>query len=85
MSGSLLFQGNYLCCVVFLSVIETAVSFFSFQQEMSLPSHKSKPVVDESLENWRSVGSGGFGRVYQVRHKGWGQDVAIKIPQDGVW
>ncbi|XP_036963742.1 receptor-interacting serine/threonine-protein kinase 3-like isoform X1 [Acanthopagrus latus] len=52
--------------------------------EMSLPSHKSKPVVDESLENWRSVGSGGFGRVYQVRHKGWGQDVAIKIPQNGV-
>ncbi|XP_044050733.1 ankyrin repeat and protein kinase domain-containing protein 1-like isoform X3 [Siniperca chuatsi] len=51
---------------------------------MELLSHKTEPVGDESLEKWKLVGSGGFGRVYKVRHKDWGFDMAIKILHDGV-
>ncbi|XP_036963741.1 receptor-interacting serine/threonine-protein kinase 3-like isoform X2 [Acanthopagrus latus] len=52
--------------------------------EMALPSRKTRLVSDESLEDWEHVGSGGFGDVYRVRHKDWGEDVAIKIPRTGV-
>uniref|UniRef100_UPI0037E94FB5 receptor-interacting serine/threonine-protein kinase 3-like n=1 Tax=Semicossyphus pulcher TaxID=241346 RepID=UPI0037E94FB5 len=51
---------------------------------MALLGHKSEPVLEESLERWESVGSGGFGRVYKARHKDWGFDVAVKILHDGV-
>ena len=52
---------------------------------MALPSRKTRLVSDETLEDWEHVGSGGFGDVYRVRHKDWGEDVAIKIPRTGVW
>uniref|UniRef100_A0A4W6DIW3 Protein kinase domain-containing protein n=1 Tax=Lates calcarifer TaxID=8187 RepID=A0A4W6DIW3_LATCA len=41
-------------------------------------------VGSESLEDWRVVGSGGFGHVYKARHKDWGFDVAVKLLHDGV-
>ncbi|XP_032380436.1 receptor-interacting serine/threonine-protein kinase 3 [Etheostoma spectabile] len=46
---------------------------------MALPSQKTELVSDTSLDNWESVGSGGFGCVYKARHKDWGINVAIKI------
>ncbi|XP_068168976.1 ankyrin repeat and protein kinase domain-containing protein 1-like [Antennarius striatus] len=46
---------------------------------MALQSSKIDTVGNESLDEWRPVGSGGYGRVYKARHKGWGFDVAIKI------
>ncbi|XP_068579477.1 receptor-interacting serine/threonine-protein kinase 3-like isoform X2 [Cebidichthys violaceus] len=52
--------------------------------EMELLSHKTEPVGDKHLENWKLVDSGGFGRVYKARHKDWCFDVAIKILHDGV-
>lgn len=54
---------------------------------MELLSHKLQPIGHESFEskeNWKFIGSGGFGRVYKARHKDWGFDVAIKILHDGV-
>ncbi|XP_034425200.1 receptor-interacting serine/threonine-protein kinase 3 isoform X2 [Hippoglossus hippoglossus] len=38
------------------------------------------PVIeDSSLTSWVSIGSGGFGQIYKVRHQGWCCDVAIKL------
>lgn len=51
---------------------------------MALLSHKTEPIGNDSLEEWESVGCGGFGHVYKARHKDWIFDVAIKILRDGV-
>ncbi|XP_026168030.1 receptor-interacting serine/threonine-protein kinase 3-like isoform X2 [Mastacembelus armatus] len=51
---------------------------------MALQSRLTERIGSESLENWKSVGSGGFGQVYKAMHKGWGFDVAIKILRDDV-
>lgn len=36
-------------------------------------------VGNDSLEQWKRIGSGGFGAVFKAHHKHWGFDVAIKI------
>ncbi|XP_008294702.1 receptor-interacting serine/threonine-protein kinase 3-like isoform X2 [Stegastes partitus] len=46
---------------------------------MALQSRRSEPVGNESLEDWKFIGAGGFGKVYKARHKDWGFDVAIKL------
>ncbi|GAA6229005.1 receptor-interacting serine/threonine-protein kinase 3-like [Lates japonicus] len=48
---------------------------------MELLSHTT--VGSESLEDWRIIGSGGFGHVYKAKHKDWGFDVAVKLLHDG--
>uniref|UniRef100_A0AAQ4NNX4 Protein kinase domain-containing protein n=1 Tax=Gasterosteus aculeatus aculeatus TaxID=481459 RepID=A0AAQ4NNX4_GASAC len=51
---------------------------------MTLPSHKpNEPVGDEILQDWKEIGSGGFGYVYKAKHKDWGFDVAIKLLHRG--
>lgn len=52
---------------------------------MALLSSMAESVGNESLENWESLGSGGFGHVYKAKHKHLYLDVAIKILRDGVW
>ncbi|KAM9375731.1 receptor-interacting serine/threonine-protein kinase 3-like isoform 1-T2 [Pholidichthys leucotaenia] len=49
---------------------------------MALQNLKSGPISDESLENWKYIGCGGFGDVYKARHKDWKFDVAIKLARD---
>uniref|UniRef100_A0A3Q1H4F7 Protein kinase domain-containing protein n=1 Tax=Anabas testudineus TaxID=64144 RepID=A0A3Q1H4F7_ANATE len=52
---------------------------------MALQSRMTEQIGAESLEGeWEKVGSGGFGRVYKVRHKTWKFEVAIKLLQDDV-
>ncbi|KAM4619348.1 receptor-interacting serine/threonine-protein kinase 3-like isoform 2-T2 [Polymixia lowei] len=46
---------------------------------MATPSSPDVKIDDEVLQNWETIGSGGFGQVYRARHKKWGFDVAIKI------
>ncbi|KAF1394444.1 hypothetical protein PFLUV_G00000370 [Perca fluviatilis] len=36
-------------------------------------------VEDSSLEDWKVIGSGGFGQIYKARHHQWCSDVAIKL------
>uniref|UniRef100_A0A3B4AF49 Protein kinase domain-containing protein n=1 Tax=Periophthalmus magnuspinnatus TaxID=409849 RepID=A0A3B4AF49_9GOBI len=43
--------------------------------ECLLPS----PLIHGRLADWQEVGRGGFGRVYKIRHKDWGFDVAVKV------
>ncbi|XP_064807881.1 receptor-interacting serine/threonine-protein kinase 3-like isoform X2 [Oncorhynchus masou masou] len=38
-------------------------------------------IVNNSLENWKVIGAGGFGQVHKARHVVWGLDVAIKLLQ----
>ncbi|MEV5826863.1 protein kinase [Spirillospora sp. NPDC052242] len=38
-------------------------------------------VVDGRYEVVRELGRGGMGVVYQVRHRGWGSDLAVKVPR----
>ncbi|XP_030587622.1 receptor-interacting serine/threonine-protein kinase 3-like [Archocentrus centrarchus] len=40
---------------------------------------QTESIGNESLENWKPIGSGGFGEVYKARHKIWKHDVAIKL------
>ncbi|XP_071376091.1 receptor-interacting serine/threonine-protein kinase 3-like isoform X2 [Centroberyx affinis] len=50
---------------------------------MALPSHKAVQIGDDSLQDWKAVGAGGFGQVYTARHKDWGFNVAIKVHHHG--
>ncbi|XP_075948535.1 receptor-interacting serine/threonine-protein kinase 3 [Anarhichas minor] len=36
-------------------------------------------IGDSSLEGWKVIGSGGFGKIFKARHRQWGCDVAIKL------
>ncbi|XP_055796075.1 receptor-interacting serine/threonine-protein kinase 3-like [Salvelinus fontinalis] len=36
-------------------------------------------IGNNSLENWKVIGAGGFGQVHKARHVTWGYDVAIKL------
>ncbi|KAF1393384.1 hypothetical protein PFLUV_G00015070 [Perca fluviatilis] len=36
-------------------------------------------IEDSSLEDWKVIGSGGFGQIYKARHRQWACDVAIKL------
>uniref|UniRef100_A0A4W5JEZ3 Receptor-interacting serine-threonine kinase 3 n=1 Tax=Hucho hucho TaxID=62062 RepID=A0A4W5JEZ3_9TELE len=36
-------------------------------------------IGNNSLENWKVIGAGGFGQVHKARHVDWGSDVAIKL------
>ncbi|KAF1393382.1 hypothetical protein PFLUV_G00015050 [Perca fluviatilis] len=36
-------------------------------------------IEDSSLEDWKVIGSGGFGQIYKARHRQWAFDVAIKL------
>ncbi|KAM9502829.1 receptor-interacting serine/threonine-protein kinase 3-like isoform 2-T2 [Salvelinus alpinus] len=36
-------------------------------------------IGNNSLENWKVIGAGGFGQVHKARHVDWGYDVAIKL------
>ncbi|XP_031678680.1 receptor-interacting serine/threonine-protein kinase 3 isoform X2 [Oncorhynchus kisutch] len=38
-------------------------------------------IVNNSLENWKVIGAGGYGQVHKARHVVWGFDVAIKLLQ----
>eukprot|EP00063_Salmo_salar_P029071 XP_014003906.1 PREDICTED: receptor-interacting serine/threonine-protein kinase 3-like [Salmo salar] len=38
-------------------------------------------IENNSLENWKVIGAGGFGQVHKARHVVWGLDVAIKLLQ----
>ncbi|XP_068584424.1 receptor-interacting serine/threonine-protein kinase 3 [Cebidichthys violaceus] len=36
-------------------------------------------IEDSTLEGWKVIGSGGFGKIFKARHRQWGCDVAIKL------
>uniref|UniRef100_A0A8C9ZWQ7 Protein kinase domain-containing protein n=1 Tax=Sander lucioperca TaxID=283035 RepID=A0A8C9ZWQ7_SANLU len=36
-------------------------------------------IEDSSLQDWKVIGSGGFGQIYKARHRQWACDVAIKL------
>ncbi|KAK9524965.1 hypothetical protein VZT92_017321 [Zoarces viviparus] len=36
-------------------------------------------IEESSLEGWKVIGSGGFGKIFKARHRQWGCDVAIKL------
>uniref|UniRef100_A0A8C9XIF2 Protein kinase domain-containing protein n=1 Tax=Sander lucioperca TaxID=283035 RepID=A0A8C9XIF2_SANLU len=38
-----------------------------------------KFIEDSSLQDWKVIGSGGFGQIYKARHRQWACDVAIKL------
>ncbi|KAM9502834.1 receptor-interacting serine/threonine-protein kinase 3-like isoform 2-T4 [Salvelinus alpinus] len=40
-------------------------------------------IGNNSLENWKVIGAGGFGQVHKARHVNWGLDVAIELLQCG--
>ncbi|KAF7224584.1 receptor-interacting serine/threonine-protein kinase 3 [Nothobranchius furzeri] len=39
----------------------------------------SEVIKDTDLDEWRPIGSGGFGSVWKVRHKTWRLDLAVKL------
>ncbi|XP_043101806.1 receptor-interacting serine/threonine-protein kinase 3 isoform X2 [Puntigrus tetrazona] len=40
---------------------------------------KIEVIGDECLQDWTSIGTGGFGQIYRAKHKTLGMDVAIKL------
>ncbi|XP_061443998.1 receptor-interacting serine/threonine-protein kinase 3-like isoform X1 [Rhineura floridana] len=47
---------------------------------MAGPNKFYEEITSEQVKDFRLIGQGAFGTVYQARHQDWGIDVAVKIP-----